>query len=694
VWVLGAALLLVAGLAWPASQIDVGYSIAAFVAPDDPELQSAFAHYGDGLDAPDNLLLFGFDAADPLGAPALALTGRLVERLGAMGGVEQVLWAGGAPGWVDPVKAARSQTWRRFFVGVGADGEETGTGGIAVLERGLGIDPRLALFERMRAAGRAEGVELRLAGLPHYVAHRVATVRADQGFFLPIATLMAALVLFWLIPRWTLALQAVLVAPLTVLSTIGTMSLCGVGITMLTAVLPTLLLAIAVADGVHLVGRFLELRREGWAPHAAAEEAMVRTFFPCLLTTLTTALGFLSLCVAQMSDLVDLGLFAAIGLMFAFGFTMLVLPAAMSMVEAPVPAPRRGDPVGAIVGWLAVRAGRLRGRVLAVAGLLLLAAVPFALQVSKDNHLLDDYWPDDPIVLETRAYEARHLPMVPGEVLVTTAGSFADDAAWAELEEVVRRLEAQPRMARTLSVVDPVQDGVPRFLALAGARSLPSPLLGPDGHVARILAFQEDLGAIYFREHRARVAAWNADLEHVTVAAVGGQVVGTEMIDRLVDDLAQSFAGSLAIILLLVAVLFRSLRLGVLALVPSIIPLIVNLGLMGAVGIPLRPITAITFCVAFGLAVDDTVHVLARYREERQVGRDRELALQQCLLTAGRPVVITTLLLLVGFGTILFSGFQAIALFGALVGLALLGALVGALLLLPALLRVTDRTHT
>lgn len=689
--VLCMAFAVVVGLGWPASQIRVGYSVSGFLDSDSPEFAAATEHYDRGLETPDNLLFYAYDASDPLSEEALGLAAELAAALERLDGVEQVLWAGGVPVLTDPVEAARSRTWRRFFVGVDEDGEESGAAGITLLDRALDIDATAALLERMRAAGREFGVDLRLVGLPHHHVHRVVTVRHDQGFFLPLATLMAALVLFWLIPRWTLALQAVLVAPLTVLSTVGVMSLCGVEVTMLTAVLPTLLLAIAVADGVHLVGRFLELRRAGASPEDAAVEAMVRTFFPCLLTTVTTALGFLSLCVAEVPNLVELGLFSAIGLVFAFGYTMAVLPAAMSMVQHVPARQRRFDPVDRTVSWLAVRAGRLRGRVLVVAGAALLAAVPLALQVEKNNLLLADYWDDDPIVVEIAGYEARHVSMVPGEVLVTTEGTFQDDAAWAELQAVVQRLESRDTVARTLSVVDPVADGAPRFLALAAAQRMPTALVDEDGTTARVLVFQDDIGTARFAEYHDEVLRWNDDLQRVSVRAAGAQVVGTAMVDRLVDDLSQSFVSSLGLILLLVAVLFRSLRLGLLAMVPSIIPLVVNLGLMGALGIPLRPITAITFCVAFGLAVDDTVHVLARYREERRRGFDRETALQRCIATAGKPVVVTTLLLLVGFSTILFSGFKAIALFGALVALALAGAVIGALLLLPALLRITDR---
>jgi len=695
--VLAVTLLVVGGLAWPAFQIRTGYSIASFLRTDDPELEAAAAHYGEGFDVPDNLLLFGYPDPDPTSPAGLERMAAFAARVAAEPAVERVLYAGGVPGadGDDTAQVVDSRLWRRLFVGRSG----RSAGGVAVLDRDRGlVEAELALFERMRQAARDLGAEeLWLAGVPFHNATRIAKLREDQAFFLPVATVLAALVLLWLVPLWRLAIQAVLVAPLTLLATVGTMSLCGVELTVLTSVLPTLLLAMAVADGVHLVQRFSEMRREGVSATESAQRAMERTFFPCLVTSVTTALGFLSLCVANMGDLVELGAFAAIGLLYAFVLTMVVMPATLSFVQQ-VPPRRRLDLPGRLVG---ATAGMLRRPrlVLAVAGALVAVAAWQFTNVEQGSRLADDIWPSDPVALSVTHYEAEFVPMMPGEVIVTAtaADGFSDPAAWAELEEVVDRLEATRGMERTLSIVDPVRDGVPRALVLGSLSRLAAPelgaLLGPEGRIARVLTFQEDLGTAWFEERRRIIADWNTDLEHTEVRAAGVSIVGSVLVNQLVEDLAQSFVGSLLIIFVLVWTVFRSVRLGWIAMVPSLFPLLLNLGVMGAMGISLRPITVITFCIAFGLAVDDTIHLLARYREERRAGLGRSPALAASLKTAGRPVVVTTLLLMVGFGTVLFSSFKGIFLFGLLVGLALLGSMIGALVMLPALLQVTKDFH-
>ena len=197
------------------------------------------------------------------------------------------------------------------------------------------------------------------------------------------------------------------------------------------------------------------------------------------------------------------------------------------------------------------------------------------------------------------------------------------------------------------------------------------------------------MGNRYLARFREEVREKGLAQSELDVRVAGVQVVATTLVDRLTGDLSRSFAGSLLVILLLTWWHFGSLRLGLIAIVPNLFPLVMNLAFMSLAGMELRPLTVISFCVAFGLAVDDTVHLLARYREERFAGVGRDAALKTMLETAGRPVVVTTLLLLVGFLVILSSSFRGTHQFGMLVALALAGSLLGALLLMPALLRVT-----
>ncbi|MBK8100241.1 MAG: MMPL family transporter, partial [Planctomycetes bacterium] len=271
---------------------------------------------------------------------------------------------------------------------------------------------------------------------------------------------------------------------------------------------------------------------------------------------------------------------------------------------------------------------------------------------------------------------------------------FADATVQRELTELCNGFEALPGTSRTLSLADLVGDGMsPTTLSALGTLgALPAGLLNRAGTVARVLVLREDLGSTSWQQFLAAARGLCARPTAFTAELAGVQLVGTAMVDQLTWDLVWSFFGSLVVIFVLVFLQCRDLRLGICAMLSCLLPLLLVLATMAICGIAVRPLTMIAFCVAFGLMIDDAIHVVARWREERLAGAATPAALQATLTTAGRPVVITTILLLVGFVTILGSEFKGTFAFGLLVSLSLLAALVSALLVLPALLRALVST--
>ena len=687
--VLAAAGLLAIGIA----HLRVGFKVDGFFRSDDAALQRAMAHYGEGgFEPPDRVLLFAYERDDALGEAALAELAELAEAAQRHPVVLRVTTLHNAqvPGGLSgPDAIARSSTWRRLLLSPAGDA----VGGIVQLRPHWGHDELTALSEAMRAEAAVHGNDLHLTGLPYHTMVSRRLVKQDMARFLPIGTAVSAVLLFWLVPHFVLALMALTVVPLTLISTLGVMGFAGVEITMLTSTLPTLLLCMSVADGLHMVGRFLEEReRDGDAPKAAARTFAV-LLVPCLLTSLTTIVGFGSLLNAQLRDLGYLGLFAAIGMGFAFLYTVLLLPPAMSFVSSPM-GRRPADPALGIVR-AARRLQRLRPVVwLGAAACVALAGGWSLTELRTEHRITADLWPDSDIMRQMRFYEQRFVGIMPAEIVVDANHGFGERER-RELQTFVDRVEGEPGVSRTLSIADLYRDGLtPAALELLrGIGALPEGLLGADGKQARVLAFRGDLGTEAWQRFASAVERHGADFERIEPRLAGLQMVGTAQVLSMTGDLRNSFLGSVVVIFLLVWLQCRKARLALVAMVACLVPMLAVLGVMVAFDITLRPLTVISFCVALGLMIDDTIHLAARFREERQAGRDADEAVQRALATAGRPVVITTLVLLVGFVTILGSGFRGTHTFGLLVDLSLLGALASALVLLPALLRVLGREH-
>jgi hypothetical protein len=683
--------VLVAGLALPLRRLHVGHSVAGFQRSDLPELRAATAHYAE-FGAPEATLLVGLPAAEPFAAATMQRLSAFERAVRGIDGVHRTFTAASvAPfarleGEALRAAAARSRTWRRLLFSAGGDA----LGAVVQLELGRN-DPRhlRAVCDAVAAAAAAHGFAgAALSGLPFHRAELVAMIRADQALFLPLGGAVSTLLLLWLVPGVLYALLAMLVVPCTLIATFGVMAWCGVPVTMLTSTLPCLLMAMSVADGVHLVLRFQDERRAGHAPRAAAQRTLVALALPCLLTSATTIIGFATLALTVVDDLRHMGVFAALGMTFAYAFTMLLVPPALSFTRQ-VPPVRRVNVAAALAAACARAVQRWPRRLLAVqAGVLVVAAVIGA-GVRRDERLGDDLWPSSHVAASHRAYAERFVSFLPGEVLVTSPTGFAYSDEQAALARLVTWLEVQPHVDRSLSLLDLQSDGVPLLMLSLASQwlDLPARLLSRDGKTARVLLFERDVGSRARRAFAAALAAYAPSVAPLQVQLAGAGVVATRLVDELMHDMIASFQGSLLAIWLVIGLALRSVRDGFLAVLPNLLAFAVTLAVMALCGIPLRPVAVISFCIGFGLAVDNTTHMLARYRAARATGLTPDAAIADAVLVAGQPVIVTTLLLLVGFSTILWSLFRGTFDFGVLVLTMLSSALLAALLGLPSLLR-------
>ncbi|MEZ5988973.1 MAG: efflux RND transporter permease subunit [Planctomycetota bacterium] len=696
--VLVAVLLLTAVLGAGWRHLGFGYSVESFLRTEDPELRAAVEHYRD-FPFPDNLLLFGFEHPDPLGDEALDTLADLSRRLQAVAGVDRVLSLATLP---DPrlrrhdrlrETLATSRLYRRLFHAEARAGRPGALGGLIQLERDARDGhERKALLDRIRAAGEGAGVTLVLSGVPFLREQYVELVKADQRLFLPLTTAVTLCLLFWLVPGVGLALATVSIVPLTLLWTFGGLGWLGAELTLLTSTLFTLLMVIAVADAVHIVLRYKQERLAGLDREAAGARALEHTAAPCALTSLTTIVGFGSLMLASIPDLREFGAWASLGVAIAFVLTLVVVPTATPLLGRLLG--EGGDRLrGAL--WFGKASRRLAslppGRVLVGFALATGLAVALAMQVRQDSYMLEDLDPRSEPYRDFKWFEDHFAGSTTSEVLVTFEdGDAFDPATLAELRGVIGRIEQRDFVRRTLSYVDAVDDGLPRPIV----RALDAPPFGffaADGRSARVLVFMGDIGTRAAEEWFAWVRGLDDGLAHVRVRPVGLHLLATRQVTRLVEEVEGSFLLAFVVILMVMTLAFRSLRYGVLAMIPNLFPTLITLGFMGVVGINLRIVSVISFAIAFGLAVDNTIHILSRYQRERARGTAPDEAVRVAAGAVGSAVWTTSLLLLLGFTILTWSRFKASQDFGLLACVTIASALVGDLLLLPALLRHFDR---
>ena len=562
-----------------------------------------------------------------------------------------------------------------------------------------------------------EGVETLLGGLPYVRSDVIAKMRADQSVMLPLSLMVCILILFasfrWL-PAMVLPTGAVVIAALIL---VGGMSAIGESFNILNNIVPLLIIIIGISNSIHLVSRYGEEIRAGRDREEATREAVKRMAVACFLTSFTTAVGFGSLVVSRTEVLGRFGITAAIGVLIAYVVTLTFLPAALMYVRPP-----RTHSGATEEGMLERTIERVTRAilhrplpVLGVALLIFAGALRIATGIQIDSAVLDQFSPSDPIYQTTRLIEDKLSGVRPLEVYLTSAteGRFDDPAVLNAMDEIQAWAMTQEGVLDAISYVDflheieAIRGGADArdapfesrsrvetsaALLAAGERNPLSPYVSTDRRSARVNIGVRDFGAqgtIRLAEAlEGELAESFGEFPDIEFRLTGDAYVGSKGLDAVISDLLESLALAVFIIFGFMTLLFRSARLAALSVPPNVLPLIGTMAFMVLMDVPLNAATAIIFSISIGLAVDGSIHVLARFREEVQRTKDVDEALVSAARGTGKAILMTCLSLMFGFGVMLSSSFVPVRRFGELIAITIAGCLLATVIVLPALLKV------
>lgn len=565
-----------------------------------------------------------------------------------------------------------------------------------------------------------EGVEVHLGGLPYLRSAIVENIRSDQIVLVPM-TLVVCLLLLAIALRWFPGVILPIAAVgLTALMVVGGMALVGEPFNILNNIIPTLLIIIGISDSIHLIGRYREELLRGDDKIVAGRRTVHAMALACLLTSVTTSVGLASLIVSRTVMLRHFGVTAALGVLVAYIVTITFLPAVLTWVKAP-----SREQVRKAGGWLELGIMRMTAwvlarpwQILAFTGVLVAAAAFGATQLRVDHALLDQFDADDPVAQTTRLLEDQLDGVRPLEISLRAdaEGTFNNPeilsridtiAAWAkERDEVLSTMSQSDILKQALlllsgdetATTSPFvgQEQVEALAALLQAKKEDADPLGAWVNDERThMRFQikiRDVGAqatmVFIDELRTQLDS-GLEGQNVAFAFTGEAYDGSVGMDAVVGDLLYSLLTAVLIIFLLLALLFRSLRLGLLSIPPNVIPLVFTMAYMVARQIPLNAATVIIFSISLGLAVDGSIHVLARFREETRIrGFRAHPALIRAARGTGRAIVVSCVTLMAGFAVLLFSNFVPVRRFGELIAVTVGGCLFATLIVQPALLQV------
>jgi predicted RND superfamily exporter protein len=622
-------------------------------------------------------------------------------------------------------EAARDVVLRALDESALLRGRLVGSGGrlaaIAVLlDRSLTrIEPVGRVVDEVRATLAAnpppDGVSVRLAGLPYIRAYVTDAFFQDQLRLVPLA-LLVSLIIQALAFRWLPGVAfpgvAVLLGAIVVL---GGMAAVGEPLNIINQVVPILILIIGTSDAIHLVSRYREEAATS-PPQEAGRRTVRAMVVACFLTSFTTAVGFGSLAVSKTEILVRFGVTAALGVLAAYAVTITALPPLLTFAKGkarPADAAHDGPLERALVAVTDAVLRRPKTMV-AVSLVVLGGAGLLASRVKVDTFLLETFREGDAVWETTRLVEDELNGVLPVELSLSAeaegglfepsvANAVQRVAAWARTQDGVLSATTYTDLldeARVAYSGDTARRGrafrsraeVAQLAELlAGARPSPlEPFLTADRRQARVALQIRDIGAVRVlalgEALLGEVRSAFEGIDGVTVTLTGDAYVGSIGLDSLIRDMVGSLAMAFVFIFGIMAVMFRSVRLGLISVLPNTIPLAITCAWMTLTGTALNTTTVVIFSISLGLAVDDTIHYLARYNEEQREGHHGREAIRRAAAGAGRAIIVTTMILAAGLFVLSFSTFVPIMQFGVLLTVTVVACVFGDLLLLPALL--------
>ncbi len=468
-------------------------------------------------------------------------------------------------------------------------------------------------------------------------------------------------------------------------------------------VLPILVSLVGLTDGVHLM---VEIRRQmsaGLPPRMAARAGVGRIGLACALTSITTAIGFLSLGLAHHDVVREFGYSCVLGVTLTFLAVMLVIPSAAA---SPVACNLHQDlergfierhlaRISGLVDFV-VRRSRLFSA-LAVTTTLLLLGISLTLRPDerRSNSLPQDSEAARALAIMDKAFGGLEL----SSVIVRWEDTVPDDAP--QILEVIgkvdERLHEEPLIGHPLSLKN-------LLYALPGDQSreqrmrmlelLPPPLkrafYTPERQRAEVTFRVQDLGIAQYGEAFQRIEQRLREIERehpgFSLELTGPAVRRWRDLYQIVVDLAASLGSATVVIFAVLMIAYRSVRMGLIAVIPNVFPLAVTGTYLVLTGQALEIVSVCAFTVCLGIAVDDTIHFLTRYREERPAAVDDPTAIRKAFTGTGTALIMTTLVLVTGFATVIFSDLREQRVFATMGALTISTALAGDLLFLPALL--------
>lgn len=569
-------------------------------------------------------------------------------------------------------------------------------------------------------------VKLHYSGLPYIRVVNSLQIKKEIYLFSALALAICIVVLFLFFRSFKAVFYPVLIVLTGVVWSMGILSLLGFKITILSGMIPPLLIVIGIPNSIYMLNKF----HHEFVKHGNRVKALQRVIIKIgnatFLTNLTTAAGFATFIITKSEILVQFGIVASLSIMSLFLLSLILIPIIFSFVQPPSPRHVRHleyRSVIRIIDYLIIITRRYRKKVYITAILVVVIGVFGITLIKSSGYMVDDIPESSPIYKDLKFFEENFHGLMPLEILVDTKkpNGVLQLSTFTKIDQLEQKLTEYSELSPSLSLLNLLKFAKQAFYnGDPGYYSIPNnyernfilsyamqednnsgflhSFLDSAKQLTRVSIRVKDVGTKRMEELYAgfRIDVDSIfDKEEYETIITGSSVTAFKGTKYLQKNLFLSLGLAIFLISLSMALVFSSWRMVVMSLIPNVIPLIFTAATMGFIGIPIKASTILVFSIAFGISVDNTIHFLAKYRQELKVtGWNISRSVVLALRETGVSMLYTSVVLFFGFGIFSLSSFGGTVALGVLVSLTLLVALTSNLILLPSLLTGLDKLTT
>jgi len=579
--------------------------------------------------------------------------------------------------------------------------------------------PKIDKFEK------STGIDLRVSGMPFIRTINAENMKGEIGLFIGAALLITSLLFFFFFRSFRATFISICILLFGVMWSFGTLGLFNYKITILTAIIPPLIIVIGITNCIFLINKYQQEIKLHQNQAKALQRVISKIGVSTLMTNLTTAVGFATFMITGNELLYEFGLVTSINVITVYLLTLLIVPIIYSFM--PMPKEKHlyhlsKNYLSSVLGWVEKVVKTKRTYIYTVYVLLLVFSVIGVMQMKVSGSLIGEMPKSASFFKDILFYEKEFNGVMPLEIMINTKHKkgVMKLSTMKKMDELQKTIEQIPELSKPVSVVNLVKylkqafyNGNPEYYELPTSQeqvfilsyaknasknskdNLMKSYVDSTGQYARITTYMKDIGTKDMANIEGKLRAKIDEIfpkERYEITLTGKALVFQKGTTYLINNLIESLIFAIFLIAGLMAYMFRSAKMIFVSVITNILPLCITSGLMGYLGIPLKPSTILVFSIAFGISVDNAIQFMAKYRHDLIMNNGKiKKSVFSAMQETGVSTFYTSIVLIFGFAIFTLSSFSGTVALGGLISCTLLFAMFANLLVLPALVLTFEK---